>query len=187
MSSVGDLCTCAQCGQLIGYYQKDTFGNVKPPFNAIESSWKYFCTKRCKEQYKERKSSKSSSGSEQTTSESSGDSVIGSVIGAIFTEKEKSAEQIHAEAEERRLKEQADKEELELDRVKGQELKAQGKKWLGLWQSAGKTGRMAIGAVTVFALIGVFSVKGGFAIILGIVGLVGLIFFGLVLKDNLKK
>jgi len=62
MASVGDRLLCENCGNLIGYWQKNSVGETKPPNNAVIHSYlgfapTYFCTKRCKEEWKERKKS----------------------------------------------------------------------------------------------------------------------------------
>lgn len=192
MASNGDICSCENCGRKIGYYAPNMVGEIKPPNNAVTSRKGLFvhtfCCDRCKNEWKtEKESSKGGSGG----------GAFG-IFGKSDPEPELSPEQIQAkaeadeirlraEAEERRIRDQIEKEELEADKAKAKDLKAEGKKWLALWTSVGKNGRYGIGIGIVVAWFGAFGAPGGIKILLALIAIAGTIFAGLIVKDSMKK
>lgn len=189
MATEGDICFCENCGQKIGYYKKNSVGEVKPPDNAVQQ-WKYggfvinsFCTKRCKEEYKAKKESAKSEKSGSTGSSEPESSLSPEQIRA---QAEAEEIRLRAEAEERRIRDQIEKEELEADKAKAKDLKEEGKKWLALWTSVGKNGRYGIGLGIVVAWFGAFGAPGAMKLLLALIAIAGTIFAGLVVKDSMK-
>jgi hypothetical protein len=159
---------CDGCDKYITYKLKDvpyTSGGIFDP--------RHYCSKACQNKVEGAKSS-------------GGSSSFGSTGQSQVGEAPKTAEQIYAEEEVRRQKREEEKQELEADKEKAKELKAQGKKYLAMWYQVGKMGRMGIGGATVFGLmIGgtVFSRFDIFTLVLLLVGIAGIIFFGLIAKE----
>lgn len=185
MASAGDPCSCENCGRLIGYYAPNMVGEIHPPRNAVTARKGLFvhtfCCDRCKNQWKsEKESSKSGIFGGMGNSDKGNENQL--TPEQIVAKAEADEIRRRTEAEERRIRDQIDKEELEADKEKAKLLKAEGKKWLALWTSAGKYGRMGIGIGTAVSWFIGFKM-----LILLPIAILGTIFAGLVIKDSMKK
>jgi len=178
MGRTGKLYRCTECGrEAIGEYYDDA--SHKPSgWKSKMFSSKLFCSDRCKNEYETRHSSSKSSSDSIFSFDDDDDSSM-------------SKEERLQYKEEQRLKKIQDREDFKKDQDKSKILKQDGKKWLALWYSIGKNGRIIFGSIlagaVTFSVIGFAGDHLEVGIILGVISLFGLVIGSLILIQFIKE
>jgi hypothetical protein len=168
--------SCDYCGKSVGNTNYHNGGFIVK---------EQFCSPKCQMKWNEL-NVRSQSGNERSRNDEATSS----------SEREMTEEEISEMAERRRIKEQEEREALERDREKAADLKEEGKKWLSYWYYIGINGRIGFGIGTGMAIMagaGAYvSVQDGtlplaVPIVLMLIGLVGIVFGVLVLKDFILR